>query len=144
MSKTVGIDETLGEKDPMRDSIGVPGTGGSGDGNSMTCFSNDEYARSPQRVLENAVVGEEDFQLRAIALGKQPKDETRPLLKLAAWGKDARSFSTALMKILQKASVINIAQAEFYFNDEQGSRRVDVAYEMACTPETLSLADRAT
>lgn len=118
MSKTVGIDETLGEKDPMQDSIGVPGTGGSGDGNSMTCFSNDEYARSPQRVLENAVVGEEDFQLRAIALGKQPKDETRPLLKLAAWGKDARSFSTALMKILQKASVINIAQAEFYFNDE--------------------------
>ncbi|MCB9666540.1 MAG: Tad domain-containing protein [Myxococcales bacterium] len=124
VKRKVEVDETLGSKVPVPDSIQVEGAG-DGEGTSsesISCFTHDDAARSPQRVLESAVQGEEDFQLRSIVIGKRPKDQTRPLLRLAAWGKETESFSTSLAKTLQNASVLSLAQAEFFFNgkDDRG------------------------
>ncbi len=117
---TVSIDETLGKKTPMQDSITVDGAGSSSDSGSdnITCFSDDDYARSPQRVPEGTLMGEEDFQLRSIVIGENVKDDTRKMLKIAAWGKKANDFSSSLISLLQKTSIFGLAQAEFYYNGD--------------------------
>lgn len=77
-------------------------------------------SRSPLRVKKEAVLGEEDFQIRAFVIGDGKRDLPEKVVKIATWGQVKESESAlptgaSALGVLQRGSV---AQSEFFFDGD--------------------------
>lgn len=73
-----------------------------------------------QRILEDAELGDESFQLRAFMIGEPPFARSEQGVAIAAWGQDERS---ATVDVLRELGRVSFAQAEFYYADGDADRR---------------------
>lgn len=72
-----------------------------------------------QMVQEDAWLGEQPFQVQAYMLGEPRFRFTRQGVQVASWGRDATNISDSL----EFANNVSFAQAEYYFEDEDGMER---------------------
>ncbi len=72
-----------------------------------------------QQVTEDSWLGESEFQLQAYMHGEPNFRFTRGGVQVASWGRDAENMSDSL----EFANEISFAQAEYYFEDEDGMER---------------------
>lgn len=82
---------------------------------SRYCGSYDSF----QRVTGGAWLGEREFQLQAYMHGQPRFRFTRGGVRVASWGREATNVSDSL----EFANEISFAQAEYYFEDDDGMRR---------------------
>ncbi|QQR90969.1 MAG: hypothetical protein IPJ88_04355 [Myxococcales bacterium] len=114
--KTVVADAKLGSIEESNDTVSTE------DGRSVSCFNDRKYARSPQRIIDNAFMGEETFQLRSIVVGKDASKEADRIVQMARWNKkDNTSAIGGIKDLIQKLSRINFAQAEYYYDDSESN-----------------------
>ncbi len=73
-----------------------------------------------QRVIEDAELGDENFQLRAFMIGEPPFSRAEEGVRVAAWGQEDRS---AVIDTLRELGRVSFAQAEFYYADGDADRR---------------------
>lgn len=78
----------------------------------------DDYD-SFQKVEDDAWLGESRFQVQAYMHGEPRFRFTRGGVQVASWGRDETNFSDSL----EFANEVSFAQAEYYFEDEDGMER---------------------
>lgn len=87
--------------------------------------------RPPQRVWRRATLGDDNFQFRMAVTGDAPFDaQTTRVERVATWGEgDGDSGATdALLDVLTEAGTLGVAQAEYYYGDDD--RRAGWMWEL--------------
>ncbi|MEI8255648.1 MAG: hypothetical protein WCJ30_08255 [Deltaproteobacteria bacterium] len=84
--------------------------------------------RSPMRVLPDANLGDDNFQLWGFVIGHTDFDREERGVRAANSFRDDTSTTSAIFRTLRQLGRINVAQAEFYFDGSED--RVDWMYNM--------------
>jgi hypothetical protein len=74
--------------------------------------------RVPQDLADDAELGEEVFQVRAVVLGDLPSDSHEKLVEVASWGSKPSGLESAELGALSAARQLGhmaVAQAEYYY-----------------------------
>ena len=74
-----------------------------------------------KKVVDDAELGDENFQLRAFMIGDPPFSEDEQGVAVAAWGED--EGVSASVRALRELGKVSFAQAEFYYADGRADRR---------------------
>jgi len=79
-----------------------------------------DSADKAQRVIEDAELGDENFQVRAFMIGDPPFERGEQGVAVAAWG---QRDDSAIVDGLRELGRVSFAQAEFYYADGDADRR---------------------
>jgi hypothetical protein len=74
--------------------------------------------RVPQDLKDDAELGEEVFQVRAIVLGDLPSEQHEKIVEVASWGNEPSGLESAEIGALSAARQLGqmaVAQAEYYY-----------------------------
>jgi hypothetical protein len=98
-----------------------------------------QSGREPHRVLQDADLGSETYQLRAVSWGDESGTaQAETIVALAAWGEQktergGSALDHAVLGVASPLGRVSLAQAEFYYDHDGGEARSEWLWNMKWT-----------
>ncbi len=88
-------------------------------GNSDKPVNSDQSdSHAPKKLEDGTTLGDENFQLRSLIIGKFPSDVADPIVKLSLWRQNQPDNPLTTLEALGR---ISVAQAEYYYEGGEGA-----------------------